>query len=419
MRNLTFITQYASVDKPLEIEKFVENGGFSGLRAAIALSPQEVISEVKKSGLRGRGGAGFPTGVKWESVSGEGERFLVCNADEGEPGTFKDRFILEHAPYLVLEGMAIAAYAIGAHKGYIYVRGEYPQIISLLSQAIEEAEKRGYLGEGILGSNFSFYVELRKGGGSYVVGDETALLNSLMGNRGYPLLKPPFPTEKGLWGKPTVVNNVETLAYVPYIFRYSASAFASIGHPGSPGLKLFSVSGHIAKPGVYEYPMGTTIGELMEAAGGPRGVLKAVQVGGTAGPIYDTTALSYALDFDSLRKVGGALGSGALVFMNTTVSMVQVLDVTMRFFAEESCGQCFPCRYGTRQLAFMAHKIASGQGRIEYLDLMRDTARVMVGSSFCPFGQSIALPLESLLDRFGEEIVFFIKQQEFLKEVAV
>ena len=419
MSQLKFITQYASVENALDIDAYVAQGGFSGLREALTMPPKEVISAVKQSGLRGRGGAGFPTGVKWESVRGDAERDLVCNADEGEPGTFKDRYILEHTPYLVLEGMAIAAYAIGAQLGYIYVRGEYPHIVTALSNSIALSEKLGYLGTRIRGSDFSFHVEVRKGGGSYVVGDETALLNSLMGNRGSPLLNPPFPTEKGLWGKPTVVNNVETLAYVPYIFMHGATTFSSIGHPESPGLKLYSLSGHITKPGVYEFPMGTTVGELMQAAGGTRGPLKAIQIGGTAGPIYDTSALGYALDFASMRQVGGALGSGALVFMNTSVSMVQVLDVTMRFFAEESCGQCFPCRYGTRQLAFMAHKIASGQGKLEYLDFMRDIARVMVGASLCPFGQSIALPLETILEGFGDEIVSFIKQQEFLKEVAV
>jgi len=419
MSNIQYITRFATLENPLDIDSFVAKGGFSGLHSALAMTPAEVISEVKRSGLRGRGGAGFPTGLKWESVAGDDERYLVCNADEGEPGTFKDRFVLEHAPFLVLEGMAIAAYATGARTGYIYVRGEYPQIIASLSSAIERAVEAGFLGEHILGSSFSFSVEVRKGGGSYVVGDETALLNSLMGNRGYPFLKPPFPTEKGLWGKPTIVNNVETLAYVPYVFTYGAEVFSSIGSQDSPGLKLFSISGHIAHPGVYEFPMGTTVRELATAAGGALGNLKAVQIGGTAGPIFDTAALDYPLDFASMRKAGGALGSGALVFMNTTVNMAQVLDVTMRFFAEESCGQCFPCRYGTRQLAFMANKIASGQGRLEYLDLMRDTARVMVGSSFCPFGQSIAFPLESLLDRFGDEIVSFIKQQEFLKEAAV
>ncbi|MHB0896527.1 MAG: complex I 51 kDa subunit family protein [Spirochaetales bacterium] len=419
MNDTQCITKFATLANPLDIDAFAASSGFSGLRKALAMSPVEVVAEVKRSGLRGRGGAGFPTGLKWESIAIDDERYLVCNADEGEPGTFKDRFVLEHAPFLVLEGMAIAAYAIGARTGYIYVRGEYPHIVGSLSSAIASAVKAGYLGEHILGGDFAFNVEVRIGGGSYVVGDETALLNSLMGNRGYPFLKPPFPTEKGLWGKPTIVNNVETLAYVPYIFARGAEAFASIGSPDSPGLKLFSVSGHIAHPGVYEFPMGSTVRELAAAAGGAIGNLKAIQIGGTAGPIFDAAALGYSLDFVSMRKVGGALGSGALVFMNTTVNMAQVLDVTMRFFAEESCGQCFPCRYGTRQLAFMANKIASGQGKAEYLDLMRETARVMVGSSFCPFGQSIALPLESLLDGFGDEVLSFVKQQEFLKEAAV
>jgi NADH-quinone oxidoreductase subunit F len=256
------------------------------------------------------------------------------------------------------------------------------------------------------------------GGGSYVVGDETALISSLMGKRGYPTLKPPFPTEKGLWDKPTVVNNVETLAYVPLILSKGAEQFASIGAKDCPGYKLFCLSGHVANPGVYELPMGTSVGEVLERSGGVKGTLKALQIGGTAGPIFGPEAFSYSLDFPSMKKVGGALGSGAIVVMNTSVNMVDVLAVTMRFFAQESCGQCFPCRYGTRQLDFMAHQIAVGAGKESYLELMRKTANVMVGASFCPFGQSIALPLLSLLDRFDEEILSFMKQEEYLKEAA-
>lgn len=418
MGGTKLISRFTDIQDPLDIDAFIAAGGFEGVRRALEMSPAEVIEDVREAGLRGRGGAGFPTGIKWASVTGDGDRYIVCNADEGEPGTFKDRHVLERAPYLLLEGMSIAAYATGAHKGYIYVRGEYPQIVTDLQTAIENASSAGFLGEKSGRKGFSFSVEVRMGGGSYVVGDETALLNSLMGNRGYPLLKPPFPTERGLWDKPTVVNNVETLAYVPFIFTDGAASFASIGTPESPGPKLFSVSGHVQRPGVYEFPMGTTVAEILEAAGGMVGTIKAVQIGGTAGPVFDVSALDYALDFASLRRVGGALGSGALVFMNTTVNMAQVLEVSMRFFAEESCGQCFPCRYGTRQLDFMAHQIASGRGKSEYLGLMRETGDVMVGASFCPFGQSIAQPLNSLLERFGPEIVSFIKQQQFLKEVV-
>jgi NADH-quinone oxidoreductase subunit F len=416
MKQLARITEFADTPYPLNIDKYIESGGYSGLRAALGKSPSEIISIVKESGLRGRGGAGFPTGQKWESVPAGSESFLVCNADEGEPGTFKDRFILEKSPYLVLEGMTIAAKAIGARHGYIYIRGEYPEIAKTLTQAMENAKTAHYLGKNILDSSFSFDISIRVGGGSYVVGDETALLNSLMGNRGYPMLKPPFPTEKGLWGKPTVVNNVETLAYVPMILSAGAKTFASIGSKDCPGYKLFSVSGHVANPGIFEFPMGTKLLTILKNAGGETGTLKAIQIGGTAGPIYGPEALDYSLDFPSMRKYGGALGSGAIVVMNTSVNMAHVLEVTMRFFAQESCGHCFPCRYGTRQLDYMAHKIALGSGKPEYIDLIRETAAVMMGSSFCPFGQSVALPINSLLDGFGEEIVSFMKQQDYLKE---
>ncbi|MCE5255924.1 MAG: SLBB domain-containing protein [Spirochaetaceae bacterium] len=418
MNERSRISHFANSEAPLDIARYIESGGYVGLMAALGKTSAEVIGVVKNSGLRGRGGAGFPTGLKWESVAAGEQPYLVCNADEGEPGTFKDRFILERAPYLVLEGMTIAALAIGAREGYIYVRGEYPEIAKMLALATEKAKARGYLGNDILSSGFSFDVAVRVGGGSYVVGDETALLNSLMGNRGYPMLKPPFPTEKGLWGKPTVVNNVETLAYVPIILGLGAQAFASIGSVNCPGYKLFSLSGHVANPGVYEFPMGTRLRDVLEKAGGVTGTLKAIQIGGTAGPIFGPAALDYNLDFPSMQKAGGALGSGAIVAMNTSVNMAHVLEVTMRFFAQESCGQCFPCRYGTRQLDYMAHRIALGLGKVEYLDLMRETATVMVGASFCPFGQSVALPLKSLLDEFGDEIVSFMTEQQYLKEVS-
>lgn len=418
MNGMMRISHFAQTEAPLDLGKYVEAGGLEGLRAAVMKTPREVLRIVEDSGLRGRGGAGFPTGRKWESVVPAEDPYLVCNADEGEPGTFKDRFILERAPYLLLEGMAIAARAVGSRKGYIYVRGEYPHVVKILGEAIDKAAAAGWLGNDILGSGFSFDVEVRMGGGSYVVGDETALLSSLMGKRGYPTLKPPFPTEKGLWDKPTVVNNVETLAYVPLILSHGAGVFASIGPKGCPGYKLFSLSGHVAKPGVYEFPMGTRVSDVLEEAGGVTGTLKALQIGGTAGPIYGPRALGYHLDFPSMKNIGGALGSGAIVAMNTNVNMVHVLAVTMRFFAQESCGQCFPCRYGTRQLDYMAHQIALGAGKEEYLDLMRQTTETMVGASFCPFGQSVAMPLLSLLDGFGEEIVSSIQQQEYLKEAG-
>jgi NADH:ubiquinone oxidoreductase subunit F (NADH-binding) len=342
----------------------------------------------------------------------------VCNADEGEPGTFKDRFLMEHAPYLILEGMVIAGYAVSAHRGYIYIRSEYPEISDALERAIAKATDMGVLGADILGTGFDFEIGIMEGGGSYVVGDETALLNSLMGHRGYPTLKPPFPTERGLWEKPTVINNVETLACVPLVLSRGADWFAAIGEPDSPGPKLYCVSGHVEKPGVYEFPMGVTVGELIDAAGGPDGRLKAVQIGGTAGPVYDDRATDYRLDFASMKKIGGTLGSGAVVVMNTTVNMAHVLEVIMRFFSEESCGQCFVCRYGTRQLEHMANRIASGGGRREYLDLIRETVEVMYHSSLCPFGQSVILPATTLLDAFEDELRAYIRQQDYVREVS-
>ncbi|HUX51882.1 MAG TPA: NADH-ubiquinone oxidoreductase-F iron-sulfur binding region domain-containing protein [Spirochaetia bacterium] len=418
MSGIRYITTFTDSTKPLDLVEYCTLGGMSGLQKALKSESKQVIETVKQSGLKGRGGAGFDTGRKWESLAVNGDRYLVCNADEGEPGTFKDRYIMERAPFLILEGMIIAAYATGAHTGYIYIRGEYPDVARTIESAIKLATEGGYLGENILGSGYSFNIEVRIGGGSYVVGDETALLNSLMGNRGYPLLKPPFPTERGLWDRPTIVNNVETLSYVPLILARGPEAFAAIGPADSPGPKMYSVSGHVREPGVYEYPMGTTVRELIDAAGGVNGTLKAVQIGGTAGPVYGVASLDYALDFASMRKQGGSLGSGAVVVMNSGVHMSQVLEVTMRFYAEESCGQCFPCRYGTRQLDFMAHQLAAGRGKTDYLDRIRETAHVMFGASFCPFGQSVTLPINSLLDNFGDEIVSFVKQQQFLKEVG-
>jgi NADH:ubiquinone oxidoreductase subunit F (NADH-binding) len=400
------------------IESYKKHGGFKGLDAALKMDPAEVIETVIASGLRGRGGAGFPTGKKWARISKKEKPILVCNADEGEPGTFKDRYIMHFAPFAMLEGMAIAAYAVGAEKGYIYIRGEYPEIADSLLAAVTAARDARLLGEDILGSGFTFHVELRRGGGSYVVGDETALLSSLMGGRGFPWMKPPYPTEKGAWDKPTVVNNVETLSYLPLIFTKGAKHFSGIGPKGSPGPKLFCLSGHVARPGVYEYPMGTTVEQLIEAAGGVSGSLKAVQIGGTAGPVYPERALPYRLDYDSMKEIGGSLGSGAVVVMNAKTSMIAVLEVTMRFFAEESCGQCFPCRYGTRQLSYMAGSIASAGGSTSFIPLMRQTAEVMDAASFCPFGQSLKIPLNSILDDFGDEIERYIREQDYMRKVG-
>ncbi|MGM0432127.1 MAG: complex I 51 kDa subunit family protein [Spirochaetota bacterium] len=413
--NNVSLTRFAMESQ--NIEAYMHMGGYHGLKIALDMDKSDVVKEVQDSKLRGRGGAGFPTGKKWAGVPPGEETYVVCNADEGEPGTFKDRYIMENTPFILLEGMTIAAYAVGAVKGFIYIRGEYPQVTHTLKKALEQARSRNMLGENILGSDFSFDIEITRGGGSYVVGDETALLSSLMGRRGFPWMKPPYPTEKGLWDRPTVVNNVETLSYIPLILSHGAAEFSKIGVEGSTGPKLYSVSGHVHAPGVYEFPMGIPVEDLLEAAGGVQGQLKAVQIGGTAGPIYDTSALSLQLDYDAMQAAGGTLGSGAVVVMNSKTNMAGVLDVSMRFFAEESCGQCFPCRYGTRQLNYMAQRIAAGTGRQNYLALMQDTGEVMKATSFCPFGKSVSIPLNSLLKYFGDEVKGFIQQQDYTKEV--
>lgn len=414
----TYLTSFAEGEPFSTVEEYRRLGGFRGLESALGMAPSEVIDTVRAAKLAGRGGAGFDTGTKWSTVPEGDEIYVVCNADEGEPGTFKDRFLLERSPLLVIEGLAIAAYAVGAKKAFIYIRGEYPVARERVEGAIRVLEEAGFPGSFGHDGDFHLDLEVKVGGGSYVVGDETALLNSLMGNRGYPLLKPPFPTQEGLWERPTVVNNVETLACVPLILARGAEWFRSVGSERNPGPKLYSVSGHVAKPGVYELPMGTTVAELLEEAGGVVGTLKAVQIGGTAGPIYPPQAGELSLDFVSMREAGGSLGSGALVVMNTSVSMVQVLQVTSRFFSEESCGQCFACRYGTRQLEYMANEIAAGRGKLEFLNRIRETAEVMDQSSFCPFGQSVKLPVYTLLENFGDEITTAIKEHEFLREVS-
>ncbi|MFW5826061.1 MAG: complex I 51 kDa subunit family protein [bacterium] len=417
MKQTDFLTRYRA-DDPHDVDAYIDRGGFLGLQRALELEPAGVIATVRDARLAGRGGAGFDAGTKWSTVPPDEQAYVVCNADEGEPGTFKDRFLLRSAPLLVIEGLIIAGVAVGSSRGFVYVRGEYREVIDSLDRLLAKLRSIGYLGDRVLGSEFSFDIEVMRGGGSYVVGDETALLSSLMGRRGYPLAKPPFPTERGLWDRPTVINNVETLACVPLILANGAAWFAATGSPECPGPKLFSVSGHVANPGVYEFPMGVALDELLTAAGGVEGDLKAVQVGGTAGPVYDASARSFTLDFPAMRARGGSLGSGAVVVMNSTVSMTHVLEVSMRFFSEESCGQCFACRYGTRQLEYMANRIAVGEGRPEYLRLMRETVESMYDTAFCPFGQSVRMTLTTLLDAFGDEIAETMAQQRYVKEVV-
>lgn len=412
-----YILQYIQ-KKALDIEEYLSLGGTDALAKALSFRPHEIVDMVIDSKLRGRGGAGFETGLKWSSIEKDAEeRFLLVNADEGEPGTFKDRYIIDHCPFLLLEGIIISAYAIGASKAYIYIRGEYSAELVTLYNAIDILKKCNYLGNNILGTAYSLEIELKLGAGSYVVGDETALINSLMGNRGNPTLKPPYPSQSGLWSKPTIVNNVETLSCIPLIIKDGPECFSKIGTRECPGPKLFSVSGSIKDPGIYEFPMGIKLKEIVKAAGGIDGDLKAIQVGGSAGPIYGTQALNYKLDYSSMLSYGGSLGSGALVFMNNQVSMVEILELTIRFFADESCGKCLPCRLGTRQLLHIITKIISGQGQVKYLDQMRNIVSTMNCSAFCPFGKSVSVPILSILDSFNDELVKFINEQAYAREM--
>ncbi len=389
------------------IEDYLDRGGYQALARALGMTPEKVIEEVEASGLRGRGGAGFPTGRKWRCAreTPGARKYVVCNADEGEPGTFKDRLLLEGNPHLVIEGMLIAAYAVGAQHGYIYVRGEYVRSLEILETALEQARERGFVGKGILGSRFSCEIEVVAGAGAYVCGEETALLESLEGKRGWPRLRPPFPAERGLWGRPTVVNNVETLANVPLIINRGASWYRSLGTEGSPGTKIFLLVGDVRRPGAYELEMGTTLEELVYGCGGgpKEGDLKAFLIGGASGAFFGKEDLDIPLDFDSLRARGGVLGSGKVMALGEKRCLVDLLLNIARFFREESCGQCAPCRVGTQVLVRLLEDVRAGKGRGDSLELMEDLVMVMRRASLCPLGQSVALPVLSALRLFREE----------------
>jgi NADH-quinone oxidoreductase subunit F len=374
--------------EPTDADAYAEAGGFAGLQRAREIGPAAVVAEITTSGLIGRGGAAFPAGVKWAAVSSSDEpvRYLVCNADESETGTFKDRVLLEGDPFAVLEGMAIAAFACGATKSFVYLRGEYPHARARLERAIAHFRRR----EG-------FDVELRRGAGAYICGEETALFNSLEGKRGEPRSKPPFPTVAGLFGKPTVVNNVETLANVPLILAGGAEAWRSVGTAQSPGTKLFSLCGHVERPGVYEVPFGTTLRTVVEELGG--GVaggrsLQAIQCGGAAGTFLRPDDLDLALSFEDLRGRGATVGSGAIVVMDDTVSLLDMVRRTAEFFAHESCGQCVPCRVGTvRQLELL--------DRPDQRGLLADVGQVMRDASICGLGQTASSAVLSAFKEFG------------------
>ena len=389
-----------------KLKGYLADGGYNALAKALSMTPAQVVEAVKTSSLRGRGGAGFPAALKWGFVPKDSGKpvYLVCNADEGEPGTFKDRQIMEFDPHLLLEGMAIAAYAIGAKTGFIYIRGEFSWIARILEEAIAEARAAGKLGCDILGRGFDFDVVVHRGAGSYVCGEETALIESIEGKRGQPRIRPPFPAQAGLWGCPTVVNNVETLACVPYIIENGPEAFRQIGPNNNFGPKLFGVSGHVNRPGIFEYPLGTALATILDAAGGVKGEMKAVIVGGLSTPLLTPAeAANVQLDYESCLKSGTMLGSGGIIVMNQTVSIPRVALRLMQFFAHESCGQCIPCREGTKTIVYLLRTLLDGHGTLQDLATIERLATTIKGLTLCLGGDAFAIPLGAMIKKFRPE----------------
>ncbi|MFD8389846.1 NADH-ubiquinone oxidoreductase-F iron-sulfur binding region domain-containing protein [Streptomyces sp. NPDC059680] len=401
--DLVLLRRVGVVD-PASLDDYRAHGGYTALRRAFELGPAEVIREVTDSGLVGRGGAAFPTGRKWQATASQPDQphYLVCNADESEPGTFKDRVLMEGDPYALVEAMTVAAYATGAHKGYLYLRGEYPRALRRLEHAIGQARARGFLGDDVLGQGYAFDIEIRRGAGAYICGEETALFNSIEGYRGEPRSKPPFPVEKGLFGKPTVENNVETLVNVLPVLTMGAPAYAAIGTERSTGPKLYCVSGSVARPGVYELPFGATLGELLELAGVREG-LRAVLLGGAAGGFVRPDELDIPLTFEGTRQAGTTLGSGVVMAFDDSVPLPRLLLRIAEFFREESCGQCVPCRVGTVRQEEALRRIAerTGAAAADDIALLREVGRAMRDASICGLGQTAWNAVESAIDRLG------------------
>ncbi|MDT0566886.1 NAD(P)H-dependent oxidoreductase subunit E [Streptomyces sp. DSM 3412] len=401
--SLTLLGRVGVVD-PSSLDDYRAHGGYTALRRAFELGPAGVIREVTDSGLVGRGGAAFPTGRKWQATASQPDRphYLVCNADESEPGTFKDRVLMEGDPFSLIEAMTIAGYATGAHRGYLYLRGEYPRALRRLEHALAQARARGLLGDDVLGQGYAFDIEIRRGAGAYICGEETALFNSIEGYRGEPRSKPPFPVEKGLFGKPTVENNVETLVNVLPILDLGAPAYAAIGTGRSTGPKLFCVSGSVDRPGIYELPFGATLGDLLTLAG-VRDRLRAVLLGGAAGGFVRPDELDIPLTFEGTREAGTTLGSGVVMAFDDTVPLPRLLLRIAEFFRDESCGQCVPCRVGTVRQEEALHRIAerTGAAAADDIALLREVGRAMRDASICGLGQTAWNAVESAIDRLG------------------
>ena len=392
---LQLLSRIGVVD-PRSLAGYRDTGGYRALSHALALGPAAVIEEVKKSGLKGRGGAAFPTGVKWEAVAREsGPKFIVCNADESEPGTFKDRVVMEGDPFALVEAMTIAAYAVGAERGYLYIRGEYPRAIARMTAAVQTARSAGLLGEGILVSDFSFDIEIRRGQGAYICGEETALFSSIEGFRGEPRQKPPFPVQSGLFNLPTAINNVETLINVNRIVLEGGEAFATIGTADSTGTRIFCLSGDVTRPGIYEVEFGATLTDLITLAGGPESDIAAVLLGGAAGTFVGTESLDLPLTFEAARSAGVSLGSGVIMVFSSSRDLPDVVRRVARFFRDESCGQCVPCRVGT---ARVEEALARPNGGID-INLIDDLDRAMKDASICGLGHTAVSVVRSALTR--------------------
>ena len=403
------------------LKDYEERGGYAALKKILAgkITPEAIIADLKKSALRGRGGAGFPTGLKWSFMPRQyqGTKYLVCNSDEGEPGTFKDRDLLRYNPHSVIEGIVIAAYATGAQVGYNYIHGEIWEVFERCEQALAEARAAGYLGRNILGSDFSFELHNHHGWGAYICGEETGLLESLEGKKGMPRFKPPFPASYGLYGKPTTINNTETFAAVPWIILNGGEAFLNLGRPNNGGTKIFSVSGDVARPGNFEVRLGTPFARLLEMAGGMRGGrrLKACIPGGSSMPVLPAAVMMATdMDYDSIVKAGSMLGSGAVIIMDETRCMVRSLLRLSYFYFEESCGQCTPCREGTGWLYRMVHRIEHAKGRLEDLDLLDNVSDNIAGRTICALGDAAALPVKSFIKHFRDEFVHHIEHGKCL-----
>ncbi|HKT69933.1 MAG TPA: NADH-quinone oxidoreductase subunit NuoF, partial [Terriglobales bacterium] len=390
------------------LDRYLELDGYKAVQKALSIGPDAIINEMKASNLRGRGGAGFPTGLKWSFVPKQSAKpkYVLCNGDESEPGTCKDRLILEHDPHSVIEGVVVAGIAVGSHTGYIYIRGEYRYLSEIMQKALADAYARGFLGKNIFGSGYDFDVYWHGGAGAYEVGEESALMESLEGKRGVPRIRPPFPAVVGLWGGPTVINNVETLASVPHIMLGGGEWYASLGTPKNGGTRLFCLSGHVAKPGVYELPLGYNLKKMIaEVAGGIRdgNKLKAVTPGGSSTPVLKADECDVGMDFDQLMKAGSMLGSGGVVVLDDTTCMVKYLQCIMMFYQHESCGWCIPCREGTDWLKKTLNRFHAGGGVEKDIGNIQYLAENMLGRTFCPLGDAAAMPAISIVKKYRQE----------------